>query len=160
MIEKCGLPYKLKSRIQVDKYTQTNISQGCLRSGGHYRLTTAMINSSSIPPPSMPKPNGTIQLAASCSYIHLLPNWPLSRSGDQVLAMTTAAQSETAPCWHHNYTASHPTWALGSKLSEQTDKEAKEGGRGYERMRNRWRGEKKRGGGEKTADWRLVQPWD
>lgn len=124
VFSKCAVG--LKSHIQVDKHTQANISQACLWSGGHYHPITAMTISSSIAPPSMLKPNGTIQLAASCSYIHLLPNWPLSHSGDQVLAMTTAAQSETQPCWHHNYTASPPTWAVRSELSEKKDKGAKE----------------------------------
>lgn len=118
-----------------------NISRACLGSGGHYHLITALIISSPVPPPSLPRPKGTIQLTASCSHIHLLPNWPLSRSGDQALAMATAAQSETPACWHHNYTASPPKWAVGSKLSEKKDKEARQRGRGVERIRNRW-GEK------------------
>lgn len=97
-----------------------------------------MIISSSI----MPE-DGTIQLVRSCSYIHLLPNWPPSHSGDQVLAMTTAAQSEIPACWHHNYTVSPTTWALGSKLSEMTAK-------------TREKGKLKK---KEEDEIRLVQPW-
>lgn len=74
---------------------------------------------SSIPPPSMPKPNSTIQLRTSCSSTHLLPNWPPSRSGDGGQAATTDAQSESPRCWHPNYTASHPSGVLGLKTSEK-----------------------------------------
>lgn len=109
--------------------------------------------------------DGTIQLAASCSYIHLLPNWPPSHSGDQVLAMTAAAQRETPACWHHNYTASPTTGASGSNLSERNDR----GGTWHERiLKSKWRGGDKRegggwwgwAGGEEAAVLKLVQPWD